>query len=262
MNTDSTLLTLRDIVAPGPVERGLYAVDRGGDTASRVLDRIVDLLWWDSVATPGVMPARVSDWAAPARPRPVVARHHRRHSRIGSIHWIDTGKAYSAETVSSQARLRGMDPSRVARSIHVHRPAGARQFLAALERVPNAALCALGENDRASLPTVFGRGTPAGMDVRPPSSVWWTPLVVISDLFSDIDDRLLPFSDRDETSWRIFERLQHLRERAVVVAMVGDKPVDRTFGQQVLHMATRVAADRGELGSRFRYAGTPAGAHH
>jgi hypothetical protein len=245
MIREHTLPSLRDIVAPGPVERGLYLIDKAPDTASRLLDRIVDLLWWDSVAMPGVMPSRVAAWMNGGRP--ASARNHRRQSRIGALHWIDTGRLFNPDALQSQSRLRGLDGARVARAIRLQAPVSGEQYLAALERVPNAALCALGENERPSAPTAFGRGVSAGADVRPPSSVWWTPLVVISDLFSPLTDRALPYVDRAEVVERVLERLQHLRERAVVIAFVGhDTASDRLVSQEILKMGTRIVADRRE----------------
>jgi len=246
MNMNTSRLTLRDIVAPGPVERGLFLVEKGSDTASRLMDRLVDLLWWDSMAMPGAMSSRLASWAGASRPPLLASRHHRRHSRIGALHWIDTGRLFNAGALTSQSRLRGMDANRVARSIRVQYPVSALQYLGALERIPNAALCALGESARPAAPTAFSRhGVPEG-DVRPSSSVWWTPLVIVSDLFSPLADHALPGSDREEISQRVLERLRHLKERAVVIGFTERSCGDRTFAQEIQRMSVRIDADRAE----------------
>src|SRR4029079_19487045 len=81
--------TLRDLIVPGPVDRGLYFLDAAPDVASRVQDRLVDLLWWDSVAAPGMMPAclpaRQASRLTPAGSGKAASRRHRRYSRLGSM---------------------------------------------------------------------------------------------------------------------------------------------------------------------------------
>jgi hypothetical protein len=239
--------TLRDLIAPGPVERGLYFMDAAPDVASRVQDRLVDLLWWDSVAAPGTMPA-----CLPARQAPRMAftregkasvRSHRRYSRIGSMFWIDTGRSFNMATLMGQARLRGMDSGRVARAVHLQHPVGALPYLEALERIPNAALCALGDSEPSSGPTAFSRGAEGG-DVRPSNSIWWTPLVIISDLMGPLCDPRLPAEDRSRISVHVLERLAHLRERAVVLAFVAPNAGDRLMASEFLRMGTRVVNDR------------------
>jgi hypothetical protein len=248
MTTDTLKLTLRDIVVPGPVERGLYFVDRSPDVAGALLDRIVDLLWWDSVATPGLPSSRLA--IRMSRPSlSVSAHHHRRSSRIGALHWIDTGRLFDVGGLLSQARLRGLDGGRVARSLRVQYPVGARPYLEALERIPNAALCALGGNERPQGPTLFSRMPSAIGEANPPSSIWWTPLVVISDLFSPVEESQMAFGDRDEVHHRLIERLEHLRERAVVIAFTGNSSGDRFFDQQVLRLGTPIACERGHRGA-------------
>src|SRR5262245_3601957 len=132
-------LTLRDLIVPGPVERGLYFLDATPDAASRIQDRIVDLLWWDSVAAPGTMPACLPAKQALHHSRPGWGGH-RRYSRLGSMFWIDTGRAFNMTALMSQARLRGLEFSRVARAVQVQHPVGALDYLESLERIPNAAL--------------------------------------------------------------------------------------------------------------------------
>jgi hypothetical protein len=232
--------TLRDLIVPGPVDRGLYFIDSAPDVASRVQDRIVDLLWWDSVAAPGTMPA-----CLPARQAPRLApatRGHRRYSRIGSMFWIDTGRAFNMATLMAQARLRGMDSGRVARTIHVQHPVGAVPYLEALERIPNAALCALGDSEGSAGPTAFSRG--AGTDIRPSNSIWWTPLVIISDLMGPLSDPRLSADERARISIYVLERLAHLRQRAVVLAMVNSASADRLMMSEFLRLGTRVWPDR------------------
>ncbi len=237
---------LRDIVAPGPVERGLYLIDKSEDAASNLQDRIVDLLWWDSVATPGAMPSRSSAWRN-GRVALESSRQHRRHSRIGALNWIDTGRLFNVGTLLSQARLRGLEGNRVARAVRVQYPVDPLAYLGALERIPNAALCALGENERQKAPTAFSRIRMTSEPLRSPSSIWWTPLVVISDLFLPLEDSSLPFGDKDEIRYRFLERLEHLKERAVVIAFTDQGAGrDRFFTQEVLRLGTRIGIDRPE----------------
>jgi hypothetical protein len=233
--------TLRDLIVPGPVERGLYFLEATPDAASRVQDRLVDLLWWDSVAAPGTMPGCLPSTQALRRlnGRETAVRRHRRLSRIGSMFWIDTGHSFNTVSLMSQARWRGMDSGRVARAIHVQHPVGALPYLEALERIPNAALCALGEGEPSSGPTVFSRDA-ENTDVRPPNSIWWTPLVVISDVMGPLNDPRLPADDRERIAVHIMERLAHLRERAVVLAMVNPHEGDHLMAAEFLRMGTRV----------------------
>src|SRR5438552_964134 len=107
MNTQPTSAwpSLSDLVVPGAVERGLYLVDDAPGVASRIQDRIVDLLWWDSLAMPAALPAR---WVSSLEQRGASPRRrqHRRHSRIGALHWIDTGRSFNLASLIAQARLR------------------------------------------------------------------------------------------------------------------------------------------------------------
>lgn len=240
--------TLRDLIVPGPVERGLYFMDATTDTASRIQDRIVDLLWWDSVAAPGTMPGCLPGRQAlrfsPLADR-VARRGHRRYSRLGSLFWIDTGRAFNMASLMSQARMRGLDSGRVARAVHVQHPVGALPYLEALERIPNAALCALGDSASPEGPTVFSRD-PEG-DIRPPNSVWWTPLVVISDLMGPLNDARLPADDRAQICGHVLNRLAHLRERAVVLALIQPQEKDRLMLSEFLRLGSRVVGDRRSL---------------
>lgn len=247
-NTHAPQPTLRDLIVPGPVERGLYFLDATADAASRVQDRLVDLLWWDSVASPGTMPGCLpSTQALRMTARGTAGRSHRRLSRIGSMFWIDTGHTFNTVSLMSQARWRGMDSGRVARAIHVQHPVGALPYLESLERIPNAALCALGEGEPSSGPTVFSRDADSA-DVRPPNSIWWTPLVVISDVMGPLNDLRLPADDRERIAVHIMERLAHLRERAVVVAMLNPHEGDRLMASEFLRLGTRLRATGAEAG--------------
>ncbi len=240
--------TLRDLIVPGPVERGLYFLDASADAASRVQDRLVDLLWWDSVAAPGTMPGCLPATQALRRLNGrASARPHRRLSRIGSMFWIDTGHTFNTVSLMSQARWRGMDSGRVARAIHVQHPVGALPYLESLERIPNAALCALGEGEPSSGPTVFSRAA-ENSDVRPPNSIWWTPLVIISDVMGPLNDPRLPSHDRDRIAVHIMERLTHLRERAVVLAMINPREGDRLMAAEFLRLGTRLRAGGASVG--------------
>jgi len=240
--------TLRDLIVPGPVERGLYFLDATADAASRVQDRLVDLLWWDSVASPGTMPGCLpSSQAMRMTGRGTAGRSHRRLSRIGSMFWIDTGHSFNTVSLMSQARWRGMDCERVARAIHVQHPVGALPYLESLERIPNAALCALGEGEPSSGPTVFSRDSESA-SVRPPNSIWWTPLVVISDVMGPLNDLRLPADDRERIAVLIMERLAHLRERAVVLAMVNPHEADHLMAVEFLRLGTRLRAGGASAG--------------
>src|SRR5947209_7676715 len=98
--------TLRDLIVPGPVERGLYFLKSSSDAASRIQERIVDLLWWDSVAAPGMMPACLPGRQALRSSPPLdrgTSRGHRRYSRLGSLFWIDTGRSFNTVSLMSQA---------------------------------------------------------------------------------------------------------------------------------------------------------------
>jgi hypothetical protein len=222
-------MNLRDLIVPGPVERGLYFLEAADGAASRIQDRLVDLLWWDSVATPGLMPACLP---AHLRPRNGSRGTHRRYSRIGSMIWIDTDDSFNRSSFMAQAHMRGMDSARAARAIRVQHPIGALSYLETLERIPNAALCALGDSEASEGPTAFSRQGEGG--VRPSNSIWWTPLVVISDLMGPLLDESIPASDRVRISMHVLERLRHLRERAVVLALLprtGDRFLTREFLQ-------------------------------
>ena len=234
--------TLRDLIVPGPVERGLYFLDATSDAASRIQDRIVDLLWWDSVAAPGTMPGCLPGRQALRSSSLDRGSHrgHRRYSRLGSLFWIDTGRAFNMASLMSQARMRGLDSGRVARAVHVQNPVGALPYLEALERIPNAALCALSDGAASEGPTVFSRDTEGG-GVRPPNSIWWTPLVVISDLMGPLNDARLPADDRSQICGHVLSRLAHLRERAVVLALIQPQEEgDRLMTSEFLRLGTRL----------------------
>ncbi|MBV9080528.1 MAG: hypothetical protein JO102_05355 [Elusimicrobia bacterium] len=241
MNTELTSWpTLSDLVVPGAVERGLYFLDDAPGVASRIQDRLVDLLWWDSLAMPAALPSR---WATSLEQRgaPVRQRHHRRHSRIGALHWIDTGHRFNPSSLAAQARLRGLDSGRVTRAVHLQSPAGPLAYLESLEKIPNAALCALGEHDRPASPTAFSRAGMSADPVRPPSSIWWTPLLVVTDPLGPVTNGGIPAGDRARLALQVLERFAHLRERAVVIAVLTTATMaDRWLAAELIRLGVRL----------------------
>jgi hypothetical protein len=134
---------------------------------------------------------------------------------------------------------------------------GALSYLEALERIPNAALCALGEGERSSVPTAFARAGETAL-VRPPNSIWWTPLVIISDLMGPLSDTRLPGADRDAIAAHVLERLAHLRERAVVVAMMPPTSGDRWLRSEFLRWGTSLRLSHDELRPEAARSSVPA----
>lgn len=230
---------LQDLITAGPVPRGFYVATGGRDLADQVQERLVDLLWKYSVRHAGETNADEG-----------VSFSHvgRRPSQIGQLIWVDSGNIFDPYHMSTLARQRGMNPARVLRAVKVGRPFTAFQFQQMLERIPNPALWAYPEGEgmpQAELPSAFSREVAAldenaVVDVRAPNAVWWTPLVVISDLMGLFYDPELPEDDLYRAFREFLTRLAHLRDRAIVLALLHDHvvpPARRHLLQEVLRLS-------------------------
>lgn len=246
------LVHLQDLIVPGPVDRGFYVASGGWELVHRVQDSLVDLLWKYSLRQPqeaaenGEDVSRLSITAHSGR-------FHRRASQIGQIIWVDSGNVFDAYHMAVAARKRGLEPIRVLRAVKVGRPFTAFQFQQMLDRVPNAALWAYPEEENASaaaLPSPFSRSLALNPEkeiregVRSPSAVWWTPLVIVSDLMGLFYDSELPEDDLHRAFREFMVRLSHLRERAIVLALLMDRdvpPSRRHLLPEVLRLARRIS---------------------
>ncbi len=234
-------VTLDKLIVPGPVERGLYVASGSADLMQSTLKRLVDLLDVEH-STEHIPDIPTSKLGYSAH------RYWRRNSRIGQLIWIDSGNQFDPYGISREAKRRGLDPMRILRTIKVGRPFTAYQFQQMLERVPNPALWAPDKG----LPTLPERVRAEGLVNS--QAVWWTPLVVISDLMGLFYDPDLP-QDALIRAFRSFMiRLAFLRQRAIVLAFLNDHirpPADRQhLLADVLKMARRVSEPTQQL-SKF-----------
>jgi hypothetical protein len=129
------------------------------------------------------------------------------------------------------ARRRGLEPARILRAIKVGAPLSTSEYQEMLERVPNPALLACPEPESAlqeNLPSLFSRTSWNLGDVgdfRAPSAVWWTPLVVISDLMRPFYDSKLSEEELQYAFREFLVRLSHLRNRAIVLAIFNEAEI-------------------------------------
>ncbi len=242
----SPLTHLHNLLTTGPVERGIYVASGGRDLVPRVQEGLVDLLWRYSL--------RNSSDAFPEENTNSIPRFSRRVSQIGQIIWVDSGNIFDPYHISVMARQRGLDPLRILRAIKVGRPFTAFQYQQMLERVPNPALLACPEEaiEGSDLPSVFSRSAAVVSngavlsEFRSPSAVWWTPLVVISDLMGLFYDPELPEGDLHRAFHEFLVRLNHLRSRAIVLAVLRDHEVPpnrKHLLPEVLRLTRRITRD-------------------
>lgn len=233
------LLELEDLLVQGPVQPGLYAARGDRDTVPRLLEIVVDLLWFDALTpfrdAPAVAGIREgdtlsagSDGCFPGGVRRSEGR--KAPSLIGPLFWIDSGNSFDPYRMSVAARRRGLDPARVLRAIRVARPFTAFQFRQMLDKVPFAA--------RGACPVEKSEaGTPQ------PAGLWWTPLVIISDLTSLFYDPEISESDVNRAFQQFVPQLTELSRRAVVLSLVMDYQVParrRQFLPELLRNARRI----------------------
>lgn len=242
----SPLTHLHNLLTTGPVERGIYVASGGGDLVPRIQEGLVDLLWRYSL--------RNSSEAFPEENSNGIPRFSRRVSQIGQIIWVDSGNRFDPYQISVMARQRGLDPLRILRAIKVGRPFTAFQYQQMLEKVPNPALLAYPEEASSDLPSVFSRSSAVISngrvlsEFRSPSSVWWTPLVVISDLMGLFYDPELPEGDLHRAFHDFLVRLNHLRSRAIVLAVLREHEVPphrKHLLQEVLRLTRRLQVREG-----------------
>ncbi len=231
-------ISLDNLIVPGPVERGLYVAVDQGDLPAMVSKKIVELL--DEEHIPLRSPeASYGGQASNSKLRYSPMRHWRRNSRIGQLIWVDSGNRFDPFGMSLEAKKRKLEPARVLRAVRVGRPFTAFQFQQMLDRVPNPALWAPDKG----IPTLPERARDEGL--KNSQAVWWTPLVVISDLMGLFYDPDLT-EDALVRAFRSFMvRLAFLRQRAIVLALLrdGEAPADRRhLLPDVLKMARRVYA--------------------
>lgn len=236
-------VSLDNLIVPGPVERGFYvAVENSGDLANVVAKKLVQLLDQEHTV-PSLDPAPLHDARQAERAGSKLIyspqRHWRRDSRIGQLIWLDSGNRFDPYAISTEAKKRKLEPGRVLRAIRVGRPFTAFQYQQMLDRVPNPALWAPDNG----IPTLPERVRDEGL--KNSQAVWWTPLVVISDLMGLFYDPDLP----DDALIRAFRsfmiRLSFLRQRAIVVALLRDVQIPdnrRHLLPDVLKLARRVYA--------------------
>ncbi len=224
-------VALENLIVPGPVERGFYVAPGGGELVPAVTKKLVDLLDVES--------ASVTEPAVPLyKLRYSQTRYWRRNSRIGQLLWIDSGNIFDGYGLSMEARKRRLDPNRILRAVKVTRPFSLLQFQQMLERVPNPALWAPNNSGFPPLPErVRGEG------LKNSQAVWWTPLVIISDLMGMFYDPNVS----EESVIRAFRsfmiRLSFLRQRAIVLAFLRNEPAPLTRQHllpDVLKLARRV----------------------
>ncbi|MCG3205959.1 MAG: hypothetical protein KCHDKBKB_02685 [Elusimicrobia bacterium] len=265
-------VSLENLIVPGPVERGFYVAVGGRELSSRVLKKLVDLLDGEHTISPtpevsltaaeapdvspglpyrGTFPGiqAPEKWQPKGLPltdgrnRKLVhypTRYWRRNSRIGQLIWVDSGNVFDPYLLSVEAKKRKLDPVRVLRAIRVGRPFTAFQYQQMLERVPNPALWAPDGGNLTQSERIRGEG------LKNSQAVWWTPLVVISDLMGLFYDPDLP----DDALIRAFRsfmiRLTFLRQRAIVLALLHEDeiPVNRRhLLPDVLKLARRVSGE-------------------
>jgi len=227
------IMNLDNLIVADPVERGLYVATGGKEMVPVVLDKLVQLLDIENQ----------SSEATPAEGHPPYSayRYWRRNSRIGQLIWIDSGNVFDPYFVTRQARRRYLDPVRVLRAIKVGRPFTAFQFQQMLDRVPKPALWA-----PTSVPVTMdpALNKPLSGDLRNSQAVWWTPLVIISDLMGLFYDPDLT-EDALVRAFREFMiRLTFLRQRAIVLALLNNDVVPEGRHHllpEVLKLARRVS---------------------
>ncbi len=211
-------MNLDSLIVSDPVERGLYVASGGREMVPAVLDRLVRLLDAENNLPDSTAPA-VPTFNLTGKPAYPAYRYWRRNSRIGQIIWVDSGNLFDPYFVARQSRKRALDPTRILRTIKVGRPFTAFQYQQMLDRIPKPALYA---------------HTPA---------MWWTPLVIISDLMGLFYDPDLPADALTRAFREFMIRLTFLRQRAIVLALHMDHavPQDRHhLLPEVLKMARRV----------------------
>ena len=229
-------VSLDSLIVSGPVERGFYVGVENGDMAAAVSKKLVELMdtEHDTSGDPGLQHAGMT-----AKLNYSQTRHWRRNSRIGQLIWVDSGNRFDPYYMSVEAKKRKLDPVRVLRAVKVGRPFTAFQYQQMLEKIPNPALWA-SDGGVAIQP---GRTRDEGL--KNSQAVWWTPLVVISDLMGLFYDPDLP-EDALIRAFRSFMiRLTFLRQRAIVLALLreGDVPPNRRhLLPDVLKLARRVYA--------------------
>jgi hypothetical protein len=248
-------LSLDQVITTGPVDRGFYVTSGGWELVRYIQERLVDLLWKDTL--------RSSQDPDQNEKSPFSrVRYHRRVSKIGQFIWVDSGNSFNPYYMAGAARQRGMDANKVLRAVKVGRPFTAFQYQQMLERVPNAALLACPEEQKEtnlSLPSVFSRSFSLTQDsldnrglTRAPHAIWWTPLVVISDLMGLFYDEELPEADLYRSFREFLIRISHLRKRAIVLALLLEDeipPHRRHLLSEVLQLARRVSAKENKLSS-------------
>jgi hypothetical protein len=233
-------MNLDNLIVADPVERGLYVATGGKEMVPVVLDKLVRLLDAEN-NSPDTVPSE-------NHPSYSAYRYWRRNSRIGQLIWIDSGNMFDPYFVTRQARKRYLDPVRVLRAIKVGRPFTAFQFQQMLDRVPKPALWA-----PTSVPATpdASLNKPMSGDLRNSQAVWWTPLVIISDLMGLFYDPDLS-EDALVRAFREFMiRLTFLRQRAIVLALLNDHQVvpdgRHHLLPEVLKLARRVSAPSLEI---------------
>jgi len=230
-------VSLENLIVPGPVERGFYVAVEEGDLAPTVSKKLVELLDTEH-SVPSPAPRSLGVGGSKISYSPM--RYWRRNSRIGQLIWVDSGNRFDPYQLSVEAKKRKLDPTRVLRAIKVGRPFTAFQYQQMLDRIPNPALWAPNAPEGESvLSPRAGRG-----GLSHSQAVWWTPLVIISDLMGLFYDPDLP-EDALIRAFRSFMiRLSFLRQRAIVLALLrnGEPPANRRhLLPDVLKLARRIS---------------------
>lgn len=231
-------VNLDHLIVPGPVERGFYVAVGGRELAPLVLKKMVELLDVEHTIPPmNESPVRPA-FGGGSKLIYSPTRYWRRNSRIGQMIWVDSGNVFDPYLLSVEAKKHRMEPARVLRAVKVGRPFTAFQYQQMLERVPNPALWAPDGGSPTLPERIRGEG------LKNSQAVWWTPLVVISDLMGLFYDLDLP----DDALIRAFRsfmiRLSFLRQRAIVLALLREEeiPVNRQhLLPDVLKLARRVS---------------------
>lgn len=214
---EKSLVRIEDVLATGPVERGLYVAEGPRDLTYRVFDGLAELIRRQSL-----LHSPLSSFEGQASTlRSLGVGGHRRQSHIGQILWIDSGNVFDPYYLSAVARQKGVNPSRALRAVRVGRPFTAFQYHQMLANVPNAALVA--PLHPPINPADFGGRAPALRSLGEGGAFWWTPLVVISDLIGLFYDPELPEDDMRRAFYQFLLRLSFLKEKAIVLAVLQEE---------------------------------------